>query len=388
MTFAEKVDAFLNVASGLESEPQLAMGLADKLRVAMNADNGLLPTAKPPVVGRQLRLLAGKAGLSGIEAFNFSIWVEENYGSETLTRFEQLLTIPSLTPHTFSGPVVAPPAAAPAAAPAPLAPLAASFAAMAASGMAPAPAAPPAPLAMTEQLREDVTAQGFDAGTIATLTFAMHTARLPPEGHEEVKYGVDPTSMTRLYKAMKNAHGTLLWDLVTSDKTTFREFQDHFHAASQATAQIPAVSQRLAAHWMEMQRYFDSATLVRAYYRRLLTTVRGRGIPSLVHQDILLLVMSAELGKVAGAGAGGAGMDAAVERMTKLVDSQKELLSSMKETVGTLKSDVNNIKADLKSMKDKLASMNICTYCGQPGHSERNCHKKKKDKGEDIDEKK
>ena len=81
-------------------------------------------------------------------------------------------------------------------------------------------------------------------------------------------------------------------------------------------------------------------------------------------------------------------MDAAVERMTKLVDSQKELLSSMKETVGTLKSDVNNIKADLKSMKDKMASMNICNYCGQPGHSERNCHKKKKDKGEDLEEKK
>ena len=87
MSFTEKVDAFLNVASGLEGEPQLALGLADKLRVAMNADNGLLPTAKVPVVGRQLRLLAGKAGLKDIEAFNFSIWIEENYGPETLTRF-------------------------------------------------------------------------------------------------------------------------------------------------------------------------------------------------------------------------------------------------------------------------------------------------------------
>ena len=106
--------------------------------------------------------------------------------------------------------------------------LSTSFDALAASGGATSAPKSPAPPMMTDQLREDVSAQGFDAGTIATLTFAMHTARLPPEGHEEVKYGVDPSSMTRSYKAMKGAHGTLLWDLVTLDKTTFREFKDHF----------------------------------------------------------------------------------------------------------------------------------------------------------------
>ena len=384
MSFADRVDDFLNASSGLQDEPQLAVGVADQLRVALNHDNLLLPTAKSAVVGKQLRLLAGKAGLGDVEAFAFTSWVEEKFGPDALARFEQPLTLTSLT---LPAPVTGPPAMAPA--PVPLGPsaLSSSFDALAASGGATVAPSSPTPPMMTEQLREDVQAHGFDAGTIATLTFAMHTARLPPEGHEEVKYGVDPSSMTRLYKAMKGAHGTLLWDLVTSDKTTFREFQDHFHAASQATTQIPMVSQRLAAHWMDMQRYFDSATLVRAYYRRLLTSVRGRGIPSLVHQDLLMLVMSAELGKAVGGGANSAGLDSSIERLGKVSEAQKEILSSIKDVVGSLKSDVNNLKAEMKSVKEKVDKMNICKYCGQPGHSEKNCHKKKKDLGLGDDDK-
>ena len=44
-----------------------------------------------------------------------------------------------------------------------------------------------------------------------------------------------------------------------------------------------------------------------------------------------------------------------------------------------MKSDINNLKSEVRVLKDKLGSMKICTYCGQPGHVEKHCHKKKKD---------
>ena len=207
------------------------MGIAVKLRAALASNPVLLPTAKTSVVGRQIRLLAGHASLSQLEALLLATWVEEVYDEDTLTRFEQPLPTPITAHPSFGGSVsVGTPAPAPAPAPPP-AP-SPTFAPMLDPPMvgAGAPLIAPRPpmgasIAVTEQQREDVQLHGFDAGTIAILTFAMHTARLPPEGHEEVKYGVDPSSMTRLYKAMKNAHGTLLWDLVTSEKTTFRDFQ-------------------------------------------------------------------------------------------------------------------------------------------------------------------
>ena len=53
----------------------------------------------------------------------------------------------------------------------------------------------------------------MDAGRIAILTFLMHTARAPPPSHEAVKYGVDPSAMTKLYKGLQSSVGSLLWDL-------------------------------------------------------------------------------------------------------------------------------------------------------------------------------
>jgi hypothetical protein len=88
MSLGDRTDHFLNAAAGLESEPQLALGISDKLRVAINGNPLLLPTASVPVVGKQLRLLAGLSALSEVEAQVFSTWVEEKYGAATLARFE------------------------------------------------------------------------------------------------------------------------------------------------------------------------------------------------------------------------------------------------------------------------------------------------------------
>ena len=97
----------------------------------------------------------------------------------------------------------------------------------------------------------------MEACEIALLTWLLHTARQPPPGHDSVKYGVDPPTVTKLYREYRGS-GTILWDMIKDEKTTLRDMQGHFHRAIQSAEGSPRIVQRLADHWMEMQQHFDS----------------------------------------------------------------------------------------------------------------------------------
>ena len=131
-----------------------------------------------------------------------------------------------------------------------------------------------------------------------------------------------------------------------------------------------------------MVQYFDSASLMRAYYRKFLTLRRGRGLPELVDRHILLLVMCAEFsGKVGG---GSEASDetmksvlGVVDKVQKQFEATKDLVNELKKQLGEVKSELNNIKEQVRSLKKK-SSME-CEYCGQPGHTIEFCRKKKAD---------
>ena len=372
------------------SVTQLASGVADKLRDAAAANGDVVvPTSKGALAGAQFRLLAQMANLSEMEGVALVGWLEEAYGEAIAERF--LMPLPNVA---LTAPVstAAPPATLAPFAPPTMAPSAmpsasrSSIAALLASGPpGPTPASPVTSTFLPYQ-REDEAAHGFDSGRIAILTFLMHTARAPPPGHESVKYGVDPSAMTKLYKGLQSSVGSLLWDLVTRESSTMKDFQDHFHRAVQAAEGDSAIQQRLSAHWMELSQYFDSVEMMRTYYRKYLTVKSGRGLPKLIDEHIVMLVMCSELERARGCGSSGAAAqeasaNAAAERAAKAAENVKELAMDLKLKFGELKSEVNNMRTEVKNLKEKVAkspsaSEKECTYCGKKNHTAAFCHKK------------
>ena len=71
---------------------------------------------------------------------------------------------------------------------------------------------------VTATEREDVRAHGFPSCEIAILTWYMHTARAPPVSSSEFRYGVDPSSVRKLYSGLQSSVGTLLWELVNASE--------------------------------------------------------------------------------------------------------------------------------------------------------------------------
>ena len=372
--------------SGDSSAPTLASGVATKLSDAAAANGDVvIPTSTGSLVGRQFRQLAQLAALSETEAMALLGWIEEAYSLEAAQRF--LEPLPSLT---LTVPLTSSAAPTPAAAPTPLVGPTAlvgsgasgSFASLVAGASSSPTAAPHATVhtstaGMMPHQTEDELAHGMDAGKIATLTFLLHTARLPPPGHESVKYGVDPSSMTKLYRGMQSSVGSLLWDLVGRASSTIKDFQDHFHRATQAAGD-PAISQRLSGHWMELAQYFDSVEMIRAYYKKFLTIKSGRGLPQLVDEHIVTLVICAEFERSRGCDQGNAKAEltAIAERAGKAAETVRDAVSEIKAKVGELKSEVNNLKAEVKEMKGKAGQARECSYCGKTGHTEKFCHKR------------
>ena len=367
--------------------PVLASGVATKLRNAAIANGDLvIPTSKGPLAGRQFRQLGQLAALTEVEAMALVGWIEEAYSEEAAQRFLEPL------PHvciTASMPSPAAPVSsamamgATSAVGGGLVPSSSSaFASLLAGGSAPPATSTAAhvPLATAavagpHQL-EDEDAHRMDAGRIATLTFLLHTARLPPPGHESVKYGVDPSSMGKLYRDMQRSVGSLLWELVARPNSTMKEFQDHFHRAVQAASGDGLIQQRLSSHWMELSQYFDSVDTVRAYYKKFLTIRSGRGLPKMVDEHIVMLVMCGEFERLrsgSDAPACSPDLSAAAEKASRAAEVCKETVADLKVKVGELKSDLNNVKTELKNLKEKVASIKpqkVCTYCGAPGHTE------------------
>ena len=157
-----------------------------------------------------------------------------------------------------------------------------------------------------------------------------------------------------------------------------KDFQDHFHRGVQAASADSEIQQRLSAHWMHISQYFDTVEMLKAYYKKFLTLRVGRGLPKLVDENIVTLVICAEFARMQGGGSSGGELSKeatqAVEKAVKAAESFKETASELKTKVGELKSEVNNLKTELKELKSKIGSGKNCDYCGKPGHTAKFCH--------------
>lgn len=375
----------------------LADGVADKLRDAATA-NGDLVIPKhvdgKVILGQEFRMLADLAGLGQNEMRVLMSWLEAAYSAEVAARFA--LEVPTF--NVSATPLLLAPATS-TAPPLPISGLSASqatppgastFSRMAGGGFAAAPMSAPMPSLTTASaglaphLTDDEAAHGMSSGEIALLTWILHIARPPPPGHDAIKYGVDPPAVTKLYKEYGGS-GTRLWDLVKDEKTTLRELQGHFHRAISAAEGSPKIMQRLSDHWMEMQQHFDSVGLMRRYYSRFLVMRAGRGIPKLIDEHIVMLVMLDELERVRGSSSssGMAEATAVMEKAMSSVETFKTNVSDLKSKMSDLKQDVNNLKnemstlkKDLKPGKSSQAGDKVCTYCNKNGHTVEFCHKR------------
>ena len=389
------MDAALKV--GEANLAPLATGVADKLRDAATAHGDLVVPKNvdgKAVLGQEFRTLAHLAALSPIEMGVMHSWFEAAYSVEVAARF--LLELPTFNVTT------PPPMLAPAPSTALLMPGsglsggistppgAATFSHLAGGGYPAAAASAPmgnlttATSGLAPHLAEDEAAQRMTAGEIALLTWILHIARPPPPGHDAVKYGVDPPAVAKLYKEYGGS-GTRLWDLVKDEKTTLRELQGHFHRAISAAEGSPKIAQRLSDHWMEVQQHFDSVGLMRRYYSRFLVMRAGRGIPKLIDEHIVMLVLLDEIERVRGSSSssGMAEATAVMEKAMSSVESFKTTVSDIKSKMSDLKQDVNNLKNELSTLKKDIkpgkpspAGDKVCTYCGKNGHTVDFCHKR------------
>ena len=388
------MDAALKVGeSGLAP---LADGVSDKLRDAATAHGDVVVPKNvdgKAVLGQEFRSLAEAAGLDRREMMALHAWLEVAYNAEVSSRF--LLDLPTINvspPSLLMAPVpsAAPPMLAPGLSATTTPPGATTFGRMAGGGFAAAPMGAPMPMpslttaasGMAPHLAEDEAAHGMTSGEIALLTWILHIARPPPPGHDAIKYGVDPPAVTKLYKEYGGS-GTRLWDLVKDEKTTLRVLQGHFHRAISAAEGSPKIMQRLSDHWMEMQQHFDSVGLMRRYYSRFLVMRAGRGIPKLIDEHIVMLVMLDELERNRGdsSGSGAAEATAIMEKAMSSIESFKTSISDLKSKVSDLKQDVNNLKNEVNTLKkDKKENPKsgdkVCTYCNKTGHTVEFCHKR------------
>ena len=122
-------------------------------------------------------------------------------------------------------------------------------------------------------------------------------------------------------------------------------------------------------------------------------TIRsGRGLPKLIDEHILMLVMCTELENAregSSSAAGSAEMQmliSSVEKQGRAANATKELITELKTKVGEVKGELNNLKADYKTLKEKVSTLKaagkdarMCGYCNQAGHTEGFCHTKIKD---------
>ena len=393
---ASVMDIALRAGDGAVA--QLAAGVADKLRDAVAKYGDLLtPTSTDgrAVLGQEFRMLADHASLQAVEMGVLNNWLELAYSAEVAARFQ--LDVPTFNVANVPLQLVPPPVAMPQllGPGIPATPAGAATFNQMSQGMFGAPpqqqplVAPMASLTTATSARSphqaaDEAAHGMEAGEIALLTWLLHTARQPPPGHDSVKYGVDPPTVTKLYREYRGS-GTILWDMIKDEKTTLRDMQGHFHRAIQSAEGSPRIVQRLADHWMEMQQHFDSVELMRSYYSRFLIMRAGRGLPKLVDEHIVMLVMVDELGRVRrGAGGTGAAESAAVmEKAMSSVESLKATVTELKSKVSDLKQEVNNMKNEVSNLKkEKPAKEKVdlkdreCNYCGTRGHTEAFCHKR------------
>jgi len=208
--------------------------------------------------------------------------------------------------------------------------------------------------AVTVNAAADALAQSIQEGEIPILTWAFITTTIPPMGHAEVRYGVDP-STTKLYKTMKDSVGiTLLPKLCSSSTSTLQEFNAHFLAASTALNQsgYSGGAHRISACWMEVQRFLPAVALVRAYFTEVMRRYPGRGLPVLVDMHIVLLIVCAAMG--------GASSDSA----------DKAAVTRLEMSLAAFRVEHASMKAELKEL---MAGRPKCEHCGRFGHKKKDC---------------
>ena len=401
------MEAFLK--EGVEDAPELAAGVSEKLKLASAANDFAPSTRSVHTLAKEARALADAAGLNGIELTRFATWLFDAYSAEAAALFEKAvplqMTVPSqITSQAKTTPVRTPDEEA----------YGRAFDRAEARGgdyergvrfqSARAPFSPFVPpedhgspmdkadldTPTSEQMAADCAAQGLKGTQLIQLTFTLHTARKPPPEHEELRYGVDPANMPKLYKTYKTASGTMLWDLVNSDKTTMVALRDHMHRAQQqARSMDSGIASRIGDHWGEMQQFFgDSVKLIRAYYRKFLQLYAGRGLPVLVDKEIVMLILCCEMQTESAGGDDTKRLTELVEKQTKTVDTLRDQVSDLKQAVGSFKEEVKQLKE--KMNKQGSENKGFCKWCKEHsknpvGHTEADCKFKKaaKEAGED-----
>jgi hypothetical protein len=240
---------------------QLAAGVADKLRDAVAKYGEMLtPTSTDGrvVLGREFRMLANHAALQSVEMGVLMGWLENAYGPEVAARFQ--LDVPTFNSANVPLQLVPPQLAAPQllGPGIPATPAGAATFHQMSQGLYGAPpqqqqlVAPMASLTTAtfasrspHQAADEAAHGGMEAGEIALLTWLLHTARQPPPGHDSVKYGVDPPTVTKLYREYRGS-GTILWDMIKDEKTTLRDMQK---AISTARFSRPRARQGSCSGW-------------------------------------------------------------------------------------------------------------------------------------------
>jgi len=364
---------------GKKDVPQLDSGIADKLVGIVARDGGPVPTGTSPVNGERWRILADAAKLEGAEIRELALWLEDVYSEALVTRFAKAPRDLSLGSRVPSGPAVSNPSpydqatafrgyeATPGPDP-PGLPSSTEFERLLASIGSTAPPTTghvSAPVPVT--LAVDSAAQdGATGEQLATLTFILQTGVMPP-ADSGIRYGSDP-ALSKSYTKVKGGHNTVLPDLLRRDGASTMDLHNHFGAGVNLLRSngYELMSRRLSDMWAELQRHLPTFELQKSYLMEYMRKYPGRGIPTLLDRDLVLLAIASST------------QSGPSEQVTKMMSDLTEIrkeLASMKDKV----SEVAAIKNELAQLKTKVAagrSAKACTWCGGMGHEEANCRKK------------
>ena len=399
------MDAALKVADA--SAPQLVSGIADQLKLAAGAQPNFIPSDTAAVTnGTRWFMLASLAGLDPAEVLALSLWIEQVYSPEMAARFAQgLPTVPSAVlpaaPAASPAPAPAPP---PAPAPTGLTPppalgtpggvpgLAALLAALSppAAGTLPLPlpstggppgGSPAMTMMSSANLANDISNQGMSEEEFALSTFALHTARTPPAGTTELKYGFDVVG-TKAFRNLKTAGAQTLTVLCDDNQTTMVQLNSHFLAAASTLRQtgMSVAAERLTQMWMDLQTHVPSPALIRIYLREYVRKYPGRFLPVLIDDKLVLKGVTLMLGS--GPSADSASPDPAIAELSKKLDDLAEKLTKLTTAVTEVKTAQGSLKSEFSDLKTRVGKTEkgVCGFCGTIGHTEKDCNKKAKAK--------
>ena len=230
-----------------------------------------------------------------------------------------------------------------------------------------------------DKLAEDVKIQGMEGMHLIRMSAALELGRLPPisDVFGVLFYGSDIRMSEMAKKQRKAGIDTLQKVLEKADDDVRAILAEHFaNVVREYSAEgLVKEASRVTAWWADTQSISqDNAILVKyisEYFRRF----PGRGLPVTIDPIIALKVTNA-------GGGSGAGSELIKELKLKAKAAEsdaaerKREVSQLRTQFDRLVSEVNKLKNN--SQKKGQGRDDItCHHCGEPGHIQPNCPKKK-----------